>query len=320
MGNFFQRQCRKKHIPIWRKCNGGGGMSFSFPSLLFHEGRTYGQPEVVPISLPQVATGLRSRLPGSFRRRGFQPDLLMPQEALFAREAHSMQAAMRRALLRRGRSGNAAFSKIESNVAGNLYRMCRKEESADDRNRSKTSETEISDYFLERRQPEYGDQGVKKEVKDETKNRIRVISWILFVIYIGLLIYFLFLSEEYGRTSFDQRMYRYNLTPFQEIKRFWIYRHRVGFWVSFLNLAGNVIGFLPFGFFLPILSRRLRNGVLVTMSGFGLSLLVESIQLIFKVGCFDVDDLILNTLGVLFGYLSFWICNGIRRMSYEKKI
>ena len=62
------------------------GMSFSFPSLLFHEGRTYGQPEVVPISLPQVATGLRSRLPGSFRRRGFQPDLLMPQEALFARE------------------------------------------------------------------------------------------------------------------------------------------------------------------------------------------------------------------------------------------
>ena len=73
------------------------GVDFSFPSLLFHEGRTYGQPEVVPISLPQVATGLRSRLPGSFRRRGFQPDLLMPQEALFARGAHSMQAVMHRA-------------------------------------------------------------------------------------------------------------------------------------------------------------------------------------------------------------------------------
>lgn len=86
------------------------GMSFSFPSLLFHEGRTYGQPEVVPISLPQVSTGLRSRLPGSFRRRGFQPDLLMPQEAL----------------LRRGSSGNAAFSKTESNVAGNLCRIRQK--------------------------------------------------------------------------------------------------------------------------------------------------------------------------------------------------
>ena len=95
------------------------GMSFSFPSLLFHEGRTYGQPEVVPISLPQVATGLRSRLPGSFRRRGFQPDLLMPQEALFAREAHSMQAAMRRALLRRGRSDSFTPAKLEEDAVGN---------------------------------------------------------------------------------------------------------------------------------------------------------------------------------------------------------
>ena len=54
-----------------------GGDEFFIPFIaFFHEGRTYGQPEVVPISLPQVATGLRSRLPGSFRRRGFQPDLL----------------------------------------------------------------------------------------------------------------------------------------------------------------------------------------------------------------------------------------------------
>ena len=81
------------------------GVEFPFPSLLFHEGRTYGQPEVVRISLPQVATGLRSRLPGSFRRRAFHADLLMPQEALFARGAHSMQTVMHRALLRRGRSG-----------------------------------------------------------------------------------------------------------------------------------------------------------------------------------------------------------------------
>ena len=39
------------------------GVGFPFPSLLLNEGRTYGQPEVVLISLPQVATGLRSRLP-----------------------------------------------------------------------------------------------------------------------------------------------------------------------------------------------------------------------------------------------------------------
>ena len=128
-GKFFSKAMQKETQYRYGGSVMAEGMSFSFPSLLFHEGRTYGQPEVVPISLPQVATGLRSRLPGSFRRRGFQPDLLMPQEALFARGAHSMQAAMRRALLRRGRSGNTAFSKTESNVAGNLCRMCRKEES-----------------------------------------------------------------------------------------------------------------------------------------------------------------------------------------------
>ena len=86
------------------------GVGFPFPSLLFHEGRTYGQPEVVPISLPQVATGLRSRLPGSFRRRGFQPDLLMPQEALLCR----------------GRSGRYHFLLGKRLPAGNQSRIRQK--------------------------------------------------------------------------------------------------------------------------------------------------------------------------------------------------
>ena len=55
------------------------GVGFPFPSLFFYEGRIYGQPEVVRISLPQVATGLRLCLPGSFRRRAFHADLIMPQ-------------------------------------------------------------------------------------------------------------------------------------------------------------------------------------------------------------------------------------------------
>ena len=153
-------------------------------------------------------------------------------------------------------------------------------------------------------------------MKDETKNRIRVISWILFVIYIGLLVYFLFLSEEYGRTSFDQRIYRYNLTPFQEIKRFWIYRHRVGFWVAFLNLAGNVIGFIPFGMILPVIWPKTGSFVRILLLSFEFSLCVEIIQLVWKVGSFDVDDLLLNTLGGMTGYLLFYFCNKLRRRIY----
>ena len=86
------------------------GVGFPFPSLLFYEGRTYGQPEVVRISLPQVATGLCLRLPGSFRRRGFQPDLLMPQEALLCR----------------GRSGRYLFLLGKRLPAGNQSRIRQK--------------------------------------------------------------------------------------------------------------------------------------------------------------------------------------------------
>ena len=102
------------------------GVGFPFPSLLFHEGRTYGQPEVVRISLPQVATGLRLCLPGSFRRRAFHADLLVPQEALFARGAHSMQAVMHRALLRRGHSGRYHFLSGKRLPAGNQSRIRQK--------------------------------------------------------------------------------------------------------------------------------------------------------------------------------------------------
>ena len=86
------------------------GVGFPFPSLPLNEGRTYGQPEVVLISLPQVATGLRLRLPGSFRRRAFHADLLMPQGAL----------------LRRGRSDSSTFTKTEDSVVGNQCRIRQK--------------------------------------------------------------------------------------------------------------------------------------------------------------------------------------------------
>ena len=125
MGDSSQRQCRKSQLRIRRKCNAGGS-GFFIPFISFYEGRTYGQPEVVRISLPQVATGLRLRLPGSFRRRAFHADLLMPQEALFARGAHSMQAVMHRALLRRGRSGRYHFLFGKTLPAGNQSRIRQK--------------------------------------------------------------------------------------------------------------------------------------------------------------------------------------------------
>lgn len=89
-------------------------------------------------------------------------------------------------------------------------------------------------------------------MKKETKHIIRTLGTILFILYVLALIYFLFFSEEYGRAAMEERQYRYNLIPFVEIRRFWVYRKQLGLMAVVTNLFGNVIGFLPFGFILPV--------------------------------------------------------------------
>ena len=72
-----------------------------------------------------------------------------------------------------------------------------------------------------------------------------------------------------------------------------------------INLVGNVAAFMPFGFFMPVVSRRSRGPVRIILLGFGFSLMLETIQLVFRVGSFDVDDLILNTLGAGLGFFCY---------------
>ena len=125
---------------------------------------------------------------------------------------------------------------------------------------------------------------------------------VLFAVYVILLIYFLFFSEEYGRVAQAERVYRYNLVPFQEISRYLRYREQIGIGYVFLNLGGNVIGFIPFGALLPSISRKPSGFFRTMFIGFELSLMIELSQLVLKVGSCDVDDVLLNTLGCCLGY------------------
>lgn len=97
--------------------------------------------------------------------------------------------------------------------------------------------------------------------------------------------------------------YQYNLTPFKEIMRFICYRHVVGFQAFFINVFGNIIAFMPMGFFLSEVTGKKLNGIQILLLCFLFSLSVETVQLLTKLGCFDVDDMILNTLGGFLGYL-----------------
>ncbi len=133
---------------------------------------------------------------------------------------------------------------------------------------------------------------------------MRILSWILFALYIAVLVYFMFFSDMLGRTDTTQA-YEHNLILFREIRRFWTYRSRFGFFSVFLNLAGNVLVFMPFGLLLPIMSKKLKGFFRVVLLGFILSLAVESIPLATGTGCFDVDDLLLNTIGAALGFLIY---------------
>ena len=142
----------------------------------------------------------------------------------------------------------------------------------------------------------------------------------MFILYVLLLV-ISFFSEEYGRVTAEERVYRYNLVPFVEIRRFWIYRKQLGMFALITNLFGNVIGFIPYGFILPVIAHKCRNGLFIVASGFSLSLLVETVQLIAKVGCFDVDDLIFEyTWGQQSDICFFAVCNYLRRKRYGEKI
>ena len=136
------------------------------------------------------------------------------------------------------------------------------------------------------------------------KKKRKAVAIHLFWIYFVVLFYFLFFSESMGRT-YSERTYHYNLVPFREIKRFLFYYKVLGVQAVMLNIAGNIAAFIPFGIFLPFFSKRCRHFLYTSFYSLELSLLVELLQLITKVGSFDVDDLLLNTIGGMLGYLIY---------------
>ena len=80
-----------------------------------------------------------------------------------------------------------------------------------------------------------------------------------------------------------------------------------------LNVIGNVAMFIPSGIVLPIIYKRLDSFVKVILVGGGISLCIEIIQLPFSVRASDVDDLILNTVGVIIGYGIYDLIRSMRR-------
>ena len=144
-------------------------------------------------------------------------------------------------------------------------------------------------------------------VKDSKKRNMFV--RIMFVVYAIAMAYFLFFRHSFnvGGTYWEHISMNINIVPFYTIKQnlYLILKQSNPYLVphAIINLLGNIIGFIPFGILLPLLLKRARTFKKFFFYAISGIVLIELIQLFTLRGSFDIDDLILNMLGSLIGYM-----------------
>ena len=133
----------------------------------------------------------------------------------------------------------------------------------------------------------------------------QICARILFVVY-GCLMLWLLFGQRVGQPVNPDNV---NLIPLATLKLYLrivrstkdaqLLRH------AFINLAGNVVMFVPLGWFLPVIWKKYRNFFPCVLCLLLVILLVEGIQYLTGLGSCDVDDVILNVVG---GILGCWLC------------
>jgi len=80
-----------------------------------------------------------------------------------------------------------------------------------------------------------------------------------------------------------------------------------------LNIIGNTAMFIPLGIVWPLVYRELNSHKKAIAAGIGFSLCIEILQLPFFDRVSDIDDLILNSVGYLLGYLIYLLVKRCRK-------
>ena len=139
--------------------------------------------------------------------------------------------------------------------------------------------------------------------------KVKFVFWL----YCLLMLWLLFgqrVDDFYGQgTYLEQLRTNTNLVPFKTIALYWrllttstntaLIRHAV------INLLGNIIMFIPLGWFLPSLWEKFRSFWRTILSVVLLMTSVEIFQLLTLLGSCDTDDLMLNVLGAAIGFVIY---------------
>ena len=118
-----------------------------------------------------------------------------------------------------------------------------------------------------------------------------------------------------GARGRSAAMDRIGLKPFHSIVEFF---HSASLDQFLINIVGNIVMFMPWGFCLPFLWRRFRSLPTMILMCLALTLLIETTQLfIDRHG--EIDDIILNFIGGMSGAGLWWICHCIHSFLQEKR-
>ncbi len=101
-----------------------------------------------------------------------------------------------------------------------------------------------------------------------------------------------------GVSELDLILYAKSNTNFRPLHSIAWYIHSH----SFSPVIGHVLLLFPLGFMLPMLCKKAKKLLIFSSILLAFCVLIEIMQLITKLGSFDVDDIILDFLGSLLGY------------------
>lgn len=143
----------------------------------------------------------------------------------------------------------------------------------------------------------------RREKKNNLNREIAVIAFLAYCI--GLFSQTIIPKWQYSATTIDVTTEKYNAVNtelFRVITETYNAIVYIDLWEPFLiNFLGNIVMFIPIGFFVSLLFRRGDLWYVNIFIGFLLSLMIEILQLP-QMRSSDVDDLWLNTLGTLIGW------------------
>jgi glycopeptide antibiotics resistance protein len=135
-------------------------------------------------------------------------------------------------------------------------------------------------------------------MKENASKSLKYIAVFLLTVYLFLLTYLTFFSSHYGRGIGLRGI---NIVPFSTIMQY--LSREMGIHSIMVNLAGNIVAFMPMGFLLPLAFKGMKKfSRVITVSIFA-TVLIETLQYLTSSGISDVDDIILNLLGSVLGYL-----------------